>query len=107
MCVTPWFGPVLMVGLGGVFAEVLGDTAVALAPVSADGARTLLLSLRGAALLHGVRGRPPVDLDALAALVSRVSHVASAHPELAELEVNPVLASPSGALALDARAVRA
>jgi acyl-CoA synthetase (NDP forming) len=102
----PRFGPVLMVGLGGVFAEVLGDTAVALAPVSPDGARTLLLSLRGAALLHGVRGRAPVDLDALADLVSRVSHVAAAHPELAELEVNPVLASATGALALDARAVR-
>jgi len=101
----PRFGPVVMVGLGGVFAEVLGDTAVALAPVSSDGARTLLTSLRGAPLLAGARGRAPVDLDALAALVARVSAVAAAHPELAELEVNPVLATPSGALALDARAV--
>ncbi len=103
----PRFGPVLMVGLGGVFAEVLGDTAVALAPVTRDGALGLLASLRGAALLRGVRGRKPVDLDALADLVSRVSRVAAAHPELAELEVNPVLASPTGALALDARAVAA
>jgi acetate---CoA ligase (ADP-forming) len=101
----PRFGPVVMVGLGGVFAEVLGDTAVALAPVSSDGARTLLTSLRGAPLLAGARGRAPVDLDALADLVARVSAVAAAHPELAELEVNPVLATPSGALALDARAV--
>jgi len=101
----PRFGPVVMVGLGGVFAEVLGDTAVALAPVSSDGARTLLTSLRGAPLLAGARGRAPVDLDVLADLVARVSAVAAAHPELAELEVNPVLATPSGALALDARAV--
>ena len=101
----PRFGPVLMVGLGGVFAEVLGDTAVALAPVSRDGARALLTSLRGAPLLDGARGREPVDLDALADLVARVSAVAAAHPELAELEVNPVLATPAGALALDARAV--
>ena len=69
----PRFGPVVMVGLGGVFAEVLGDTAVALAPVSSDGARTLLTSLRGAPLLDGARGRAPVDLDALADLVARVS----------------------------------
>jgi acyl-CoA synthetase (NDP forming) len=101
----PRFGPVLMVGLGGVFAEVLGDTAVALAPVSRDGARALLTSLRGAPLLDGARGRVPVDLEALADLVARVSAVAAAHPELAELEVNPVLATSDGALALDARAV--
>ena len=64
------FGPVLMVGLGGVHAEVLADTACALAPVGVDQARQLVLSLRGAALLTGVRGSKPVDLDALAAAVS-------------------------------------
>lgn len=100
------FGPVLMVGLGGVHAEVLADTACALAPVGPARARELLLSLRGAALLRGARGRPPVDLDALAQAVSAVSHVAAAHPELAELEVNPLLATPDGAVALDARVVR-
>ena len=62
----PKFGPVVMVGLGGVFTEVLGDTACAIAPVSADAARELLLSLQGAPLLLGARGRAPVDLDALA-----------------------------------------
>ncbi|MCW2763100.1 MAG: CoA-binding protein [Marmoricola sp.] len=101
----PRFGPVLMVGLGGVFAEVLADTALAIAPVSRDGARQLLLSLRGAPLLLGARGRDPVDLDALSTLVSRVSHVAATHPELVELELNPVLAGVSGAIALDARVV--
>jgi len=73
--------------------------------VSREGARSLLSSQRGAPLLDGARGRTPVDLDALADLVARVSAVAAAHPELAELEVNPVLATPDGAIALDARAV--
>lgn len=101
----PRFGPVLMVGLGGVFTEVLADTALALAPVSAAGARRLLLSLRAAPLLLGARGRDAVDLDALAETVSRVSWVAAEHPELAELELNPVFADGSGAVALDARVV--
>jgi acyl-CoA synthetase (NDP forming) len=101
----PKFGPVVMVGLGGIFAEVLDDTACAIAPVSADAARELLLSLRAAPLLLGARGRPPVDLAALADVVARVARLAAAHPELVELELNPVLAGPGGVLALDARVV--
>jgi hypothetical protein len=101
----PRFGSVVMVGLGGVFTEVLDDTACAIAPVSASAARALLLSLQGAPLLLGARGRASVDLDALAEVVARVSRLAAAHPELVELELNPVLASPAGALALDARVV--
>ena len=99
------FGPVVMVGLGGIFTELLGDTACALAPVSSDAARELVLSLQGAPLLLGARGRTPVDLAALAETVSRVSALAAAHPELAELELNPLLAGPAGVLALDARVV--
>ena len=72
----------LMVGLGGVFAEVFADTALAIAPVSPASARQLLLSLRAAPLLLGARGRGQVDLDALAVMISRVSHLATAHPEL-------------------------
>jgi acyl-CoA synthetase (NDP forming) len=101
----PRFGPVLMVGLGGVFTEVLDDTALAIAPVSVAGAERLLRSLRAAALLTGARGRDPIDLPALATLVSRVSHLAAEHPEVQELELNPVLATPTGAVALDARVV--
>jgi len=101
----PKFGPVVLVGLGGVFTEVLADTACAIAPVSSGAARGLLTSLQGAPLLAGARGRAPVDLDALADLVARVSRLAAAHPELAELELNPVLARPGGVLALDARIV--
>jgi acyl-CoA synthetase (NDP forming) len=99
------FGPVLMVGLGGVLTEVLADTVCALAPVEPEQAREMLMRLRGAPLLRGVRGRSPVDLEALASAVSAVSRVAAEHPELVELEVNPLLATSSGAVALDARVV--
>ncbi|MFC9293769.1 acetate--CoA ligase family protein [Streptomyces sp. NPDC057011] len=103
----PRFGPVAVVGLGGVLTETLRDVAFALAPVPARRAEALLRGLRGAALLDGVRGRPAVDVAAAAAVIERVTTVAAAHPELAELEVNPLLVCPDGALALDARAVRA
>ena len=101
----PKFGAVVMVGLGGIFTEVLRDTACAIAPVSVGAARELLLSLLGAPVLLGARGRAPVALDALAEVVAHVSCLAAAHPELVELELNPVLASPAGVLALDARIV--
>ncbi|WP_030199817.1 acetate--CoA ligase family protein [Streptomyces sp. NRRL S-87] len=103
----PRFGPVAMVGLGGVFTEALHDVAFALAPVPAAHAERLLRGLRTAALLTGARGRPPVDLRAAAEAVALITEVAAAHPEISELEVNPLLARPDGVLALDARAVLA
>ncbi|MFJ3231023.1 acetate--CoA ligase family protein [Streptomyces sp. NPDC086787] len=103
----PRFGPVAMVGLGGVLAESLRDIAFTLAPVPAGRALDLLRGLRAAALLDGVRGRPPVDVAAAAAAVETITAFAAAHPEIAELEVNPLLVSPRGALALDSRAVLA
>ncbi|WP_030861600.1 acetate--CoA ligase family protein [Streptomyces sp. NRRL F-2747] len=101
----PRFGPVALVGLGGVLTETLRDVAFALAPVPARRAEELLRGLRTADLLRGVRGRPAVDVAAAAAVIERVTTVAAAHPEIAELEVNPLLVRPDGALALDARAV--
>ncbi|MEV7415266.1 acetate--CoA ligase family protein [Streptomyces sp. NPDC089919] len=101
----PRFGPVAMVGLGGVFTETLRDVAFALAPLSAAHAERLLRGLRGAPLLAGARGRPPVDVAAAAAVIERITTVAAAHPEIAELEVNPLLVRSDGALALDGRAV--
>jgi len=99
----PKFGPVVVVGLGGIFVEVLADTAFAIAPVTSGTARDMLLSLRAAPLLQGARGLEPVDLDAVADLAARVSVLAARHPELVELEINPVLCSSRGAVALDAR----
>ncbi|MEU8976514.1 acetate--CoA ligase family protein [Streptomyces monashensis] len=103
----PRFGPVAMVGLGGIRAEALHDVAFTLAPVTAEHALRLLRGLRTAALLGGVRGRPPVDLTRAAAAVETITAFAAAHPEIAELEVNPLLVRPHGVLALDSRAVLA
>ncbi|MFJ9870043.1 acetate--CoA ligase family protein [Streptomyces sp. NPDC101165] len=103
----PRFGPVAMVGLGGVLAEALHDVVFTLAPVPADRALSLLRGLRTATLLDGVRGRPPVDVAAAAAAVETITAFAAAHPEIAEIEVNPLLVGPQGVLALDSRAVLA
>jgi len=101
------FGPIAMVGGGGILTEVLDDVATALAPVDPAGALRLLSSLRSAALLRGVRGGPGVDLDSVATQVAAITAFACAHPEIVDFEVNPLLATPQGAIALDARAVPA
>ena len=101
----PLFGPVSLVGSGGVYAELLRDTRTALAPLDAGEAQTLLAELRAAPLLSGARGRPALDIAAAAAAAAAVSRFAAAHPEVEEVEVNPLLVLPSGALALDARIV--
>jgi acetate---CoA ligase (ADP-forming) len=101
----PRFGPLVTVGLGGIYTEVLDDVATALAPVSPEQAEGMLASLRGAGLLLGLRGRPRLDLEAAAAAVVALSRVAAARPDVREIEVNPLLVSPTGAVALDARMV--
>jgi len=100
----PQFGPLVMVGFGGVYVEVFRDTAVRLAPVAAGEALAMLDDLRLAPLLHGVRGEPPVDLAALAATIARFSELAAAAPGLEELELNPLVAGPGGVVTVDARA---
>jgi acyl-CoA synthetase (NDP forming) len=99
------FGPVAMVGVGGVLTEVLDDVATSLAPIDPPRAIALLRSLRSAALLDGVRGRPAVNLDAAAHEIAAITRFACAHPELVDVEVNPLLATADGAVALDARAI--
>jgi acetyltransferase len=99
----PALGPIVMVGFGGVLVEVLRDVAFALAPCTAGEARAAIASLRGYKLLTGVRGRPAADLDALAATVVAASQLIAGVPEVAELDLNPVLAGPGGAVAVDVR----
>jgi len=99
------FGPVVVCGLGGIYTEVLADTAQTLAPVNEAQARELLASLRSYPLLAGVRGEPPVDLAALARMLTALSRLALAEPELAEADLNPVIATPQGCWAVDARLV--
>lgn len=101
----PAFGPTVLVGLGGVFAEVLGDVSHRLAPVNRREARSMVDELQGAPLLSGARGRPPADLDALADVVVAVGDLLDRRGELAEIDVNPVLATAEGAVALDALVV--
>ena len=92
----PQFGPLVVTGLGGVFVEVLDDTATRLAPVSASEVRGMLAELRSRPLLHGARGRDPVDVDALVETVQRISQLAVEFPAIAELDINPVVALPDG-----------
>ncbi|MFJ8793105.1 acetate--CoA ligase family protein [Streptomyces sp. NPDC102462] len=102
------FGPTVTVGLGGVLVEVLRDTAVRVPPFGEEQARDMLGDLRGRALLDGVRGRPPADVDALVEVVLRVQRMAlELGGELAELDINPLMVLPQGqgAVALDALAV--
>jgi hypothetical protein len=86
------WGPMLMVGFGGVLVEVLKDVALAPLPLDKDAALALLGSLEGAALLDSHRGHPASDTDALAELMVRLSHFASDHADLiAEIDLNPVI----------------
>lgn len=101
----PRFGPLVLVGLGGIYAELMHDVAVALAPATADELEALLLELRAASVLTGARGRPRVAVRDAAEAAAALSRVAAAHPEIAEIEVNPLLVTPEGALGLDARYV--
>ncbi|MFE1879710.1 acetate--CoA ligase family protein [Streptomyces diastatochromogenes] len=102
------FGPTVTVGLGGVLVEVLHDAAVRVPPFGEEQARDMLAELRGRALLDGVRGRPPADLDALVEVVLRVQRMAlELGGQLAELDINPLMVLPrgQGAVALDALVV--
>ena len=107
MTTDPDFGPLITLGLGGVFAEILRDTTTLLPPYSPATARRALESLQAFPLLTGARARPPADLDALCALISRFSaFAAGAADHLREIEINPVLAGPKGAVAVDCIALR-
>jgi len=101
----PQFGPVMMFGLGGVFVEVLKDVAFRIVPLEPKDAREMVREIKGFAILEGVRGQPGADLAALEGLILRVSKFIEAHPEVEELDLNPVLAYLDGALAVDARIV--
>jgi succinyl-CoA synthetase beta subunit len=100
--VDPAFGPVLAVGLGGVWVEVLADTALRLLPAGQAEVKRLLGELRGAPLLHGVRGTPPADLDALAGVITAIADAAlSLGSALRTLEVNPLRVAGTQIEALD------
>jgi acetate---CoA ligase (ADP-forming) len=97
------FGPLIAAGLGGIMIELLGDTAVRLAPVNDQAARAMLASLKGHALLTGFRGKPGVDIDALVDTICRLSELAHDLSDIVDqIDVNPVIAGGSGVMAADA-----
>jgi acyl-CoA synthetase (NDP forming) len=99
----PVFGPLVVFGLGGVATDVLGDHAARLSPLTDADAHALVRGIRAAALLDGYRGSPPVSIGALEDILLRVSRLADDLPEVAELDLNPVLALVEGCLTADAR----
>ncbi|HKM62785.1 MAG TPA: acetate--CoA ligase family protein [Acidisphaera sp.] len=98
----PVFGPVAVFGLGGVFVEILKDVVIRRCPFGPDVAEQMIASIRGAPLLRGARGTPPADIAALADMLSRLSAFAAAHPRVASIDLNPVIATPDGAYVADA-----
>ena len=106
--IDPQFGALIVAGLGGVFVELLKDTALELAPVTQPEARAMLERLKGRALLNGFRGGAAVDVDALAAVIVRLSEFADDQQDLiAELDVNPLICTGNRIVAVDALIVRA
>ena len=99
----PEFGAMIVAGFGGVLVEAQRDVQLAVAPVDSEQATAMLRTLRGAAVLGGLRGRAPVDLGSVAALIAAVSELMADNPEIAELDLNPVLASAGGCTAVDWR----
>jgi acetate---CoA ligase (ADP-forming) len=89
-------GPAVVVGFGGIQAEILRDTVCLPAPLTTEEARQGIARLRGEALLRGASGQPPADVSALAELIAALGDPAAAQPEIAELDLNPVLVGPPG-----------
>jgi acyl-CoA synthetase (NDP forming) len=103
--VDPQFGPVVMVGAGGILVELLRDVSFRLAPLDLEEALEQLAETRAYRLLQGLRGRPPADLRAVGELLVRVGELLLAEQDIQELDLNPVVAGPEGCVAVDARVV--
>ncbi len=101
----PAFGKMVAFGLGGILVEVLKDITFRLAPASREDALSMLDGIAAAEILRGVRGAPPVEREALASMIVNVSQLVADFPEISELDLNPVFATPKGATAADVRVV--
>jgi acyl-CoA synthetase (NDP forming) len=105
MTKDPQFGPVLMFGLGGVLVEVLKDVAFRVVPLTPRDARQMVHDIKGFPILEGYRGQEPADLEALERILLRLSAFAEEHPEIEEMDLNPIFAYKDDAVAVDARIV--
>jgi len=101
----PIFGPTILFGLGGIFTEALKDTSLRVAPIEIQAAREMISEIRGIKILTGLRGESSVDLEKLAEIIVKLSKLAVAHPEILEIDLNPVMASSDSATIVDARAM--
>ncbi|MCS7128718.1 MAG: acetate--CoA ligase family protein [Sulfolobales archaeon] len=99
------FGPVIMFGLGGVFVEVLRDVSFRISPLLEEEAYEMLRELKGARVLNGYRGMPPVDKSSLVRIILKVAKILDENPEIDSLDLNPVMSYTSGALVVDARVI--
>jgi|Deesub1362B_J571_1020462.scaffolds.fasta_scaffold00110_46 acetyl coenzyme A synthetase (ADP forming)-like protein len=102
---TPQFGHALMFGLGGIFVEIMRDVSFNIVPISEEDAREMIEEIKGRAILEGVRGKISVDKDALVNILLAVSSLLKDHPEIVELDLNPVIALEDSAFAVDARMI--
>ncbi|HQI00153.1 MAG TPA: acetate--CoA ligase family protein [Deltaproteobacteria bacterium] len=98
----PIFGPIVLAGIGGIFTEIFRDTVIELAPLNAAKAGSMLRRLKGFALLNGFRSQPPVDLDTVTAALTALSKLITKRKDILEIDINPMIAYPDGAFAVDA-----
>jgi acyl-CoA synthetase (NDP forming) len=99
------FGPVLMFGLGGILVEILKDVSFKIVPLTRRDAREMIREIKGYPLLEGYRGQEAVDISKLEEMLLKVSDFAEQHPEVKEIDLNPVFAYSDGAIAVDARVI--
>jgi acetate---CoA ligase (ADP-forming) subunit beta len=101
----PQFGPAIMFGLGGVFVEVLKDVTFRIAPITEDEAAEMISEVKAYPLLKGYRNTPPADLKAITKILVNTSRLVTEHPEIKELDLNPIMVYEKGAKAVDARII--
>jgi acyl-CoA synthetase (NDP forming) len=103
----PTFGPLVMFGMGGIYAEALADVSFRLAPLTQQDAEEMISEVRSAKLLAGLRGAPPADREALIDALIRISWLAESYPQISELDINPLIVLPKnqGVRAVDSRIV--
>jgi acetyltransferase len=99
----PQFGPLVLLGLGGIFVEIIEEAVLRVAPITRAEAYEMIESLRGGRILKGARGQPPADIDALVEALLRLSQLLCDFPQIKEIDINPLRAYQQGCLALDAR----
>jgi acyl-CoA synthetase (NDP forming) len=101
----PQFGPALMFGLGGIFVEVLKDVAFRIAPITKSEAQEMITEVKAYPILRGYRGQPLADINAIVEILLNTSKLVMDHPEIKELDLNPIMVYEKGAITVDARII--